>query len=167
MQGDQCLDSPCYQTKVAAHIQRELAVRPSLTQIETGWRNPKQQAPGALVQGQYIELPDAPTMENPDAEPDTEYPTTKTAIIVYGKGIGTLRTICANKNCAIHDPRNAARVTAPATAEPEAFQEPDEEETPEEQQQREERQRAYEAEEERKAEEKRQEFQAQEEAYQA
>ncbi len=28
VQGDQCLDSPCFQTKITAHIDRELAARP-------------------------------------------------------------------------------------------------------------------------------------------
>jgi ParB family transcriptional regulator, chromosome partitioning protein len=32
--GDQCLSGPCYQIKLAAHIDREIAARPELIQIE-------------------------------------------------------------------------------------------------------------------------------------
>ncbi len=38
VQGDQCLDAPCFHTKVNAHIDREVAARPELVQIENGWR---------------------------------------------------------------------------------------------------------------------------------
>ena len=55
VQGDQCLDAPCYQTKVTAHIDRELAARPHLVSIETAWRSPKEQHPGALQKHQYRE----------------------------------------------------------------------------------------------------------------
>ena len=34
VQGDQCLDASCYQLKVSAHIDREIAARPELVQIE-------------------------------------------------------------------------------------------------------------------------------------
>jgi ParB family chromosome partitioning protein len=83
VQGDQCLDAPCFQTKVTAHIDRELAARPQLVQLETAWRNPKEQRPGALQKHQYRELD---TPDNPDAEPPC--PTTKTAIIVFGRNAG-------------------------------------------------------------------------------
>ena len=46
VQGDQCLDGACYQSKIAAHIDRELAARPQLVQIETTWRPAKEQRPG-------------------------------------------------------------------------------------------------------------------------
>ncbi len=65
VQGDQCLDAPCYQAKVAAHIDRQLAARPELVTIETAWRAPKERHPGALQVNQTREL--AP--EDPDAEP--------------------------------------------------------------------------------------------------
>ncbi len=48
VQGDQCLDGPCFQTKITAHIERELAVRPELIQIENGWRSAREQRPGAI-----------------------------------------------------------------------------------------------------------------------
>jgi ParB family transcriptional regulator, chromosome partitioning protein len=66
VQGDQCLDGLCYQTKVVAYIDRELAARPQLVQIETTWRPAKEQRPGILPKHSYRELD---TPDNPDAEP--------------------------------------------------------------------------------------------------
>jgi len=43
--------------KVTARIDRELAARPELVVIETAWRSPKEQRPGALTRHQYRELP--------------------------------------------------------------------------------------------------------------
>jgi ParB family chromosome partitioning protein len=69
VQGDQCLDAPCFHSKIVAHLEREIAAHPNLIQIETSWRNPKEQRPGALTKNDYRELP-APTQpENWDAEP--------------------------------------------------------------------------------------------------
>jgi ParB family chromosome partitioning protein len=45
--SDQCLDGKCFQTKITVHIDREIAARPDLIQIENGWRNAKEQRPGA------------------------------------------------------------------------------------------------------------------------
>jgi hypothetical protein len=41
VQGDQCLDSTCYQSKIEAHIERQITAHPDLVQIENGWRSPK------------------------------------------------------------------------------------------------------------------------------
>ena len=78
VQGNQCLDAPCCQAKVTAHIDRQLAARPELVTIETAYRAPKERHPGALQVNQTREL--AP--ENPDAEPPC--PSAKAAIIVFG-----------------------------------------------------------------------------------
>jgi len=67
VQGDQCLDGPCFQTKITAHIDRELAARPELVQIENGWRSAREQRPGAVRRGHFREIEAA--AENPDAEP--------------------------------------------------------------------------------------------------
>lgn len=120
VQGDQCLDSSCYQIKVAVHIDREIAGRPGLVQIENGYRNPKEQRPGAIRQGQFREI--ETVVENPDAEPALPCASAKTAIIVYGKRAGKTVTICTDPDCLVHDPRAGARqsakpapVIAPAT----------------------------------------------------
>jgi hypothetical protein len=65
--SDQCLDGKCFQTKIAVHIDREIAARPELIQIENGWRNAKEQRPGAVQRGHFREI--ETVVENPDAEP--------------------------------------------------------------------------------------------------
>jgi ParB family chromosome partitioning protein len=124
VQGDQCLDAPCFQLKVTAHIDREIAARPELIQIETAWRNPKEQRPGALQKNQYREL-DIP--DNPDAEPPCSH--TKSALIVFGKHAGGTLTVCTEPKCPVHNPQVAAqRVTdPPPTIAPAPEQETEEE----------------------------------------
>ena len=107
VQGDQCLDAPCYQTKVTAHIDRELAARPQLVQLETSWRAPKEQRPGALQKHQYRELD---TPDNQDAEPPCPY--TKTAIIVFGRNVGRTIAVCRDTGCPVHNPHLAAQRAA-------------------------------------------------------
>jgi ParB family chromosome partitioning protein len=158
VEGDQCLDALCYQAKVAAHIEREIAARPELVQIETSWRSPKEQKPGILKQGAYRELD---TPENPDAEPPCA--STRTALIVYGKRVGTTTTICTDRECPVHDPRAAAHQQASrpvrvSTPEPAP-------ETDDQQPEAEERRKEYAEEQERRAEERRQQFERQQEAY--
>ena len=99
VQGDQCLDAPCYQAKVTAHIDRQLAARPELVTIETAYRAPKERHPGALQVNQTREL--AP--ENPDAEPPC--PSAKAAIIVFGKHAGRTVTVCLDNGCPVHHPQ--------------------------------------------------------------
>jgi ParB family chromosome partitioning protein len=55
--SDQCLDSSCYHSKVEAFLDREIAAHPGLVQIENGWRNPKEQRPGAVQRGHVREIP--------------------------------------------------------------------------------------------------------------
>jgi hypothetical protein len=85
--GDQCLSAPCYQIKLTAHIDRELAVRPELIQIENCWRNAREQRPGAVQRGHFREI--ETVVENPDAEPAPSRAAAKPAIIIYGKRVGT------------------------------------------------------------------------------
>lgn len=74
-------------------------------QIETAWRQPKEQRPGALQKKQYREL-DVP--DNPDAEPPC--PSTKSALIVFGRHVGKTLTICTDDNCPVHNPAIAAQI---------------------------------------------------------
>jgi ParB family chromosome partitioning protein len=163
VQGDQCLDAPCYQTKVTAHIDRELAARPELVQIETAWRNPEEQRPGALQKHQYREFD---TPDNPDAEPPC--PTTNTAIIVYGRNAGTTVAVCTDTDCPIHNPHIAKQRASdpPPTMAPAAATET-EEEAEHRKADYEERRKEYEAEQQRKEEERKQEFERQQEEYEA
>ena len=163
VQGDQCLDAPCFQAKVAAHIDREIAARPELVTIETAWRAPKEQHPGALQKHQYREL-DIP--DNPDAELPCAH--TKSALIVFGKHAGRTLTVCVDPDCPVHNPREAARVAAdPPPVMAPAAEEETEEEAAQRQAEHEQRMAEYKAEQERKEEERKAEFERQQKEYEA
>jgi ParB family chromosome partitioning protein len=163
VQGDQCLDAPCYQVKVTAHIDRELAAQPQLIQLETAWRNPKEQRPGALQKHQYRELD---TPENPDAEPPC--PATKNAIIVFGRNAGNIVAVCTDTDCPVHNPHIAKQRAAdpPPTMAPAAPAET-EEEAEQRKAEYQERQKKYEAEQQRKEEERKEQFGQQQKQYEA
>jgi ParB family chromosome partitioning protein len=110
VQGDQCLDGFCYQSKVEAFLDREIAAHPGLIQIENGWRNPKEQRPGAVQRGHVREI-EAVT-ENADAEPVMPCEAAKAAIVVYGKQLGRKLTVCTDKHCPVHDPQAASEAAA-------------------------------------------------------
>jgi len=166
VQGDQCLDGPCFQTKISAHIDRELAARPELVQIENGWRSAREQRPGAVQRGHFREI--EAVAENPDAEPFSVCASAKPAIIVYGKRVGTTLTVCTDDNCPIHDPRAAARQAAdPAPTMAPAPEQETEEEAEERKQQYEQQQSEYREMQERRAEERRQEEERREQEYEA
>jgi ParB family chromosome partitioning protein len=115
VQGDQCLDSNCYHSKVEAFLDREIAAHPGIVQIENGWRNPKEQRPGAVQRGHVREL--ETVIDNPDAEPVMPCEAAKPAIVVYGKQLGRKLTVCTDKHCPVHDPQAAAEAAAhPAPA---------------------------------------------------
>ena len=166
VQGDQCLDAPCYHGKVEAFLDREIAAKPGLVQIENSWRNPKEQRPGAVQRGHIREI--EAVVDNPDAEPVMPCEAAKTAIIVYGKRVGTKLTVCTDKNCPVHDPKaaaeqaaNPAPIMAPAPPT----------ETEEEREQREaeyaQRRKEHEEEQQRREEERKQQFEREQEQYEA
>ncbi len=95
--GDQCLSGPCYQIKLTAHIDQQIAARPELIQIENGWRNAREQRPGAVRRGHFREI--ETVVDNPDAEPAPPCAAAKPAIIVYGKRVGTTLTVCTDDDC--------------------------------------------------------------------
>jgi len=164
--SDQCLDSSCYHSKVEGFLDREIAAHPGLVQIENGWRNPKEQRPGAVQRGHIRELPTV--TDNPDAEPVMSCAAAKPAIVVYGKQLGRKLTVCTDKDCPVHDPQAAAE----AAANPAPTMAPaSEAETEEEAAQRKadfERQRAeYEEEQQRREEERKQQFEQEQANYEA
>lgn len=166
VQGDQCLDSACYQSKVEAHIDRALAARPELVQIQTAWQHPNETRPGVLNKNQYRELPDP---DNPDAE--LPCPSAKPAIIVYGKNVGRTVTVCLAPRCAVHTNHvqqhdEEEEVELPPTM-PEATAEETEEEAEQRRVDHEQRMAAYHAEQQRKDEERQAEFERQQKAYDA
>ncbi len=166
VQGDQCLDAPCFQTKINAHIDREIAAQPELIQIENGYRAPKEQRPGAVRSGTYREIDT--TSQNPDAEPVAPCEAAKPAIIVYGKRVGTTLTVCTDNHCPVHDPRAAARAAEnPAPIMTPAPPEETEEEAEARKQQHEQQRKEHQAEQERRAEEFRQKQEREEKEYEA
>ena len=155
--SDQCLDGKCFQTKITVHIDREIAARPELIQIENGWRNAKEQRPGAVQRGHFREI--ETVVENPDAEPAPPCAAAKPAIIVYGKRVGTTLTVCTDNHCPVHDPRAAEEQAAnPAPTMEPAPEAETEEEAEERQRNYEQQRKEYEQEEERRAEERKQQF---------
>ena len=165
VQGDQCLDAACFHTKIEAHINREIAARPELVQIENGYRSPKEKRPGAVQRGHFREIEHT---ENPDAEPVAPCEAATPAIIVYGKRVGTTLTVCTDNNCPVHDPRAAARKAEhPEPVMPPAPPAETEKEAEARTKQHEQQRKEYEAERERRAEEFRQQQEREEQQYEA
>ena len=117
-QGDQCLDSPCYQNKISAHLHRAVAARPELVQIVNGYSNTADQWPDSVRRGVFREV--ELTAENPDAEAALPCPKAKPAIIVAGRLVGTTFTVCTDNNCPVHNPLAARKLQGqnPATPTP-------------------------------------------------
>ena len=154
VQGDQCLDAPCFHTKVNAHIDREVAARPELVQIEDGWRKPSEKRPDAVQRGHFREIEVTP--DNPDAEPFGACAAARPAIVVYGRRVGATLTVCTDNNCPVHDPCAAAcRAEHPEPVMLPAPPAETEEEAEARRQQHEQQRKEYEAQQERRAEEHR------------
>jgi ParB family transcriptional regulator, chromosome partitioning protein len=107
--GDQCLNATCYHAKLTEHVNREVAARPELVQIETAHRNSKERRPGTLSRHEYTEIA-RPEDENEDAEPVTPCESSKTAIVVYGEGAGSTRTVCTDPDCPVHHPHRIVQI---------------------------------------------------------
>jgi ParB family transcriptional regulator, chromosome partitioning protein len=103
----QCLDATCYHAKLTEHVNRQVAARPELVQIETAHRNPKERRPGTLSRHEYTEIP-SPEDENEGAEPVTPCESSKTAIVVYGEGAGSTRTVCTDPGICGTGPQNSS-----------------------------------------------------------
>ncbi len=177
--SDECLDGNCYRMKISAHLDREIAAHPEFVQIETSWRNRNEQRPDTLQRHEY-QILDIP--ENPDAE--TPCPFTRTALIVYGKRVGTTVSVCTEDDCPVHNPdvaQHVATVPAPTVAQapadtPTSLSDTQEETPTEDEIEEEAAKRKQEAErlrteqveeQERKAEERRKEFQRQQEQHES
>jgi ParB family transcriptional regulator, chromosome partitioning protein len=164
--SDQCLDGNCYQLKITNHLDREIAARPELIQIENGWRNAKEQRPGAVQRGVFREI--ETVIENPDAEPVSPCAASKPAIIVYGKRVGTTTTVCTDDHCPVHDPRAiAAQAANPAPTMAPATEAETEAEAEERKRNYEQQRKEYEQQQERRAEESRLEDERREKEWEA
>lgn len=165
VQGDQCLDGACFQSKITAHIDREIAARPELVQIETAWRSPKEERPGALNRNQYRELAEP---DNPDAEQPC--PSAKAAIIVFGKNVGRTVTVCLDEDRPAHTNHVHTQAAEPVDPPPVIAAASDtetEEEAAQRKAEHEQRMADYQAEQKRREEERKAEFDRQQREYEA
>jgi ParB family chromosome partitioning protein len=162
VQGDQCLDGACYQSKVTAYIDRETAARPELVQIETAWRPASERRSNSLDKNRFRQLAEP---DNPDAEPSC--PSAKAAIIVFGKHVGRAVTVCPDDECPVH----TNHVLREASPPPPVMERAPEQETEEEAEQRrathEQQMAEYRADPERREEERKAEFERQQAEYEA
>jgi ParB family transcriptional regulator, chromosome partitioning protein len=166
VQGDQCLDGACYQSKVTAFLDREVAAHPELIQIENGWRKPTEQRPGAVRRGEFREI--ETIVDNPDAESVLPCEAARPAIIVFGKNVGAMLTVCTDDNCPIHDPRAADEQAAnPVPTMAPAPEAETAEEAEERQRNYEQQRKEYQEGQERKAEARRQEDERQQQEKEA
>jgi ParB family chromosome partitioning protein len=166
VQGDQCLDGSCFHSKVEAFLDREIAAHPGLIQIENGWRNPKDQRPGAVQRGHVREI--EAVADNPDAEPVMPCEAAKAAIVVYGKQLGRKLTVCTDKHCPVHDPQAAAEAAAnPAPTMAPAPEAETEEEAAERQAEFEQRRAEHEEEQRRREEERKHQFEREQAEHEA
>jgi len=98
---DQCLDRPCYQAKVAAHVARAVERDPHLIQISGSWGTPQN---GALRRGQYVQIEATKlSRKGRDAKPEQKKCAHMTkGIVVEGGGCGHIVDVCAEPACEIH-----------------------------------------------------------------
>jgi ParB family chromosome partitioning protein len=102
-QGDQCTDPRCYNAKLAAHVAKTVADKPSLVQISTAYGGQKEGSP-VLPRNKYTAIRD----DKPPKKEDAQRPEFKVckyaadAIITEGSDIGTIHKVCANPDCPIH-----------------------------------------------------------------
>jgi len=102
-QGDQCTDPRCYNAKLAAHVARAVAAKPSLVQISTAYGGQKEGS-SVLPRNKYTAIRD----DKPQKKEDAQRPEFKVcrfttdAIITEGSDIGTIHKVCANPECPIH-----------------------------------------------------------------
>ena len=115
------MDSDCYYVKLSVHVQREVAAKPELVQIETAYRSPKERQQGTLSRNEYTDL-DAPKDESEDGKNIPTCEASKTAIVVYGDGAGTTRKVCTDPNCPVHHPRRVVTVDPDAEARQRQFE---------------------------------------------
>jgi ParB family chromosome partitioning protein len=102
-QGDQCTDPRCYNAKLAAHVAKAVAAKPSLVQISTAYGGQKEGS-AVLPRNKYTAIRD----DKPKSKDDVQRPEFKVckyaadAIITEGSDIGTIHKVCANPDCPIH-----------------------------------------------------------------
>ncbi|HEY1257019.1 MAG TPA: ParB/RepB/Spo0J family partition protein [Terracidiphilus sp.] len=115
-QGDQCTDPRCYNAKLAAHVARTVAAKPSLVQISTAYGGQKEGSP-VLPRNKYTAIRPLSNSDKPTKREDAQRPEFKVckyaadAIITEGSDIGTIHKVCANPECPIHHARKERPTT--------------------------------------------------------
>ena len=115
------MNSDCYYIKLSVHVQREVAAKPELVQIETAYRSPKERQPGTLSRNEYTDL-ETPEDERENGENIPPCEASKTAIVVYGDGAGTTRRVCTDPDSPVHHPRRVAPIDPEAEARQREFE---------------------------------------------
>jgi ParB family transcriptional regulator, chromosome partitioning protein len=103
---DSCTDPTCYQSKVAAHVAKTIAAKPSLVQISTAYGQQKEGS-ATLPRNKYTEV----RAEKPQTKDEAKRPEFKVckftteAIVTDGTEVGTMRKVCINSTCPVHHPQ--------------------------------------------------------------
>jgi len=106
-QGDQCTDPRCYNAKLAEHVAKAVAAKPSLVQISTAYGGQKEGSP-VLPRNKYTAIRPLPNSDKPQKKEDAQRPEFKVckyatdAIITEGSDIGTIHKVCVHPDCPIH-----------------------------------------------------------------
>lgn len=102
---DCCTDPACYQAKVAAHVAKTIAAKPTLVQISTAYGQQKEGS-ATLPRNKYTEIrAEKPTDKDEAKRPEFKVCRfTTEAIVTEGSEIGTVRKVCANPTCPVHHP---------------------------------------------------------------
>jgi ParB family chromosome partitioning protein len=104
---DRCLDSACYESKVAAWLKRQTEQNPALVQISEYCGQQKDQP--VIRRGQYVEIKPRENAEEPQKPAEVVCESAATGIVVEGQHLGKTIQICANPECPVHHaPRREA-----------------------------------------------------------
>ena len=104
---DRCLDSRCYESKIAAWLKRQTEQNPALVQVSEYWGQQKNQP--VIQRGQYVEIKPRENADEPRKPAEVVCESTPTGIVVEGQHLGKTIQICADPECPVHHaPRREA-----------------------------------------------------------
>ncbi len=101
-----CTEPSCYQTKVKAHVAKQITAKPQFVQISTAYGKP-QEGSKVLPRNQYPAIRDDKP-KSKDEVKRSEFKVCKfttDAIITEGSDVGTAHKVCANPACPVHHPK--------------------------------------------------------------